>query len=67
MNLCFSLDTIKALFMSFLMLQCKEKMRPVKRALKMLESPEENMTEKDQVAQTRQVRFNVPKREQVVF
>lgn len=37
------------------MLQCKEKMRPVKRALKMLESPEENMNESDQVAQTRQV------------
>ena len=36
--------------------QCKEKMRPVKRALKMLESPEENMNEKEQVAQTRQVR-----------
>ena len=32
-------------------------MRPVKRALKMLESPEENMNEKDQVQQTRQVRF----------
>lgn len=30
-------------------------MRPVKRALKMLESPEENMNESDQVAQTRQV------------
>ena len=39
----------------FSMLQCKEKMRPVKRALKMLESPEENMNESDQVAQTRQV------------
>lgn len=33
---------------------CKEKMRPVKRALKMLESPEGTMTEKDQVSQTRQ-------------
>ena len=31
-------------------------MRPVKRALKMLESPEEDMSEKDQVQQTRQVR-----------
>ena len=30
-------------------------MRPVKRALKMLESPEENMSEKDQVVHTRQV------------
>lgn len=34
--------------------ECKEKMRPVKRALKMLESPEQNMNENDQVAQTRQ-------------
>lgn len=33
---------------------CKEKMRPVKKALKMLESPEGTMTEKDQVSQTRQ-------------
>lgn len=37
-------------------------MRPVKRALKMLENPEENMTEKEQVAQTRQVKYNVPER-----
>ncbi|KAJ7384591.1 transcriptional regulator [Desmophyllum pertusum] len=33
---------------------CKEKMRPVKRALKMLESPEDNTNEKDQVTQTKQ-------------
>ncbi|XP_031564506.1 chromodomain-helicase-DNA-binding protein 1-like isoform X2 [Actinia tenebrosa] len=33
---------------------CKEKMRPVKRALKMLESPEQDVEDKDQVAQTRQ-------------
>ena len=33
-------------------------MRPVKRALKMLESPEENMSERDQVVQTRQVLFS---------
>lgn len=30
-------------------------MRPVKRALKMLESPEQDVEDKDQVAQTRQV------------
>lgn len=30
-------------------------MRPVKKALKMLESPEEEVSDKDQVAQTRQV------------
>ena len=42
-----------------LVIQCKEKMRPVKRALKLLESPEENMNEKDQVAQTRQVHYHV--------
>ena len=40
------------------MLQCKEKMRPVKRALKMLENPEENTSEKDQVTQTKQVKVN---------
>ena len=40
---------------SFALFQCKEKMRPVKRALKMLESPEGTMAEKDQVSQTRQV------------
>ena len=31
-------------------------MRPVKRALKMLENPEENTSEKDQVTQTKQVK-----------
>jgi len=30
-------------------------MRPVKRALKMLENPEDNTSEKDQVTQTKQV------------
>jgi len=34
--------------------QCKEKMRSVKKALRMLENPEENMPEKDQVNSTRQ-------------
>ena len=43
------------------MLQCKEKMRPVKRALKMLENPEENTSEKDQVTQTKQVKVNCVK------
>lgn len=33
-------------------------MRPVKRALKMLENPEENTSEKDQVTQTKQVKVN---------
>ena len=42
---------------SFALFQCKEKMRPVKRALKMLESPEGTMAEKDQVSQTRQVDY----------
>jgi len=41
------------------MLQCKEKMRPVKRALKMLENPEENTSEKDQVTQTKQVKKKI--------
>ena len=31
-------------------------MRPVKRALKMLENPEDNTSEKDQVTQTKQVK-----------
>ena len=34
-------------------------MRPVKRALKMLENPEDNTSEKDQVTQTKQVK-NIP-------
>lgn len=35
-------------------------MRPVKRALKMLENPEENTSEKDQVTQTKQVKKRFP-------
>lgn len=34
-------------------------MRPVKRALKMLENPEENTSEKDQVTQTKQVKTKI--------
>lgn len=34
-------------------------MRPVKRALKMLENPEENTSEKDQVTQTKQVKKKI--------
>lgn len=48
---------VSSIIFFLLLLQCKEKMRPVKRALKMLESPEGTMTEKDQVSQTRQVDF----------
>lgn len=48
---------VSSIIFFLLLLQCKEKMRPVKKALKMLESPEGTMTEKDQVSQTRQVDF----------
>jgi hypothetical protein len=35
-------------------LQCKEMMRPVKRALRKLDNPDEGMSEKEQVAHTKQ-------------
>ncbi|KAL5004343.1 hypothetical protein ScPMuIL_017799 [Solemya velum] len=34
--------------------ECKEKMRPVKRALKRLDKPDEDLTEKEQLAHTRE-------------
>jgi len=35
-------------------LQCKEKMRPVKKALKALDNPDQSLTEQEQVNHTRQ-------------
>ena len=40
-------------FVSF-NLQCKERMRPVKRALKLLDNPPEDVSEKEQLNHTRQ-------------
>lgn len=37
-----------------IVLQCKEMMRPVKRALRKLDNPDEGMSEKEQVAHTKQ-------------
>jgi chromodomain-helicase-DNA-binding protein 1 len=36
------------------LIQCKEKMRPVKRSLKRLDNPEEGLSDRDQVIHTRQ-------------
>lgn len=38
----------------FLMLQCKERMRPVKAALKQLDRPEKGLSEREQLEHTRQ-------------
>ena len=44
------------------MLQCKEKMRPVKKALKLLDNPDPGLSEKDQLAHTRRCLMKIGNR-----
>ena len=42
--------------------QCKEKMRPVKKALKMLDNPDPGLSEEDQLAHTRRCLMKIGNR-----
>lgn len=52
--MCVMHETIFFIVSYYLVVQCKEKMRPVKKALKALDRPDQSLSETEQVAQTRQ-------------